>query len=174
MKILDIWIHTVPRRALADTLHKEGRSQKVWLLAECSIETHSWKKKKKVHKQHGRLQPSEGCQAKPIEEVGGALQGVDRGCSQCMKSHRRVEEIGYKSLISGVKPLLNLLLLVLCVLSSPQSTNLNVYPEILERFMLPSAGEIYCMWMLISFWRVTQAHRESAGYCQEEDERQQT
>lgn len=121
----------------------EGHGWKGWLFAECYIERHSWKKKKRVHKQQGRLQPGEGCQAKPIQEVGGALQGVDRGCSQCIKSQPRVQEIGYKSHIPGVKPLLNLLLLVLWVLSSPESTNLNVYQEILERFMLPSAGELY-------------------------------
>lgn len=139
--MLDIWIHTVLRRAVADTHHKEERPQKV--MAE---RAGCWQSALLKHI-HGRKRKrctssSDGCSlVRAVKQ--SRFKKLGELYKECMKSHWRVQEIGYKSLISGVKPLLNLLLLVLCVLSSPESTNPNVYQEILERFMLPSAGEIY-------------------------------
>ncbi len=43
--------------------------------------------RKKVHKQQGWPQAWEYCQAKPIQTLGRASQGVDWSWSQCIKSH---------------------------------------------------------------------------------------
>ncbi len=40
-----------------------------------------------MHKQHGRPQAWEYCQAKPIQTLGSASQGVNWSWSQCIKSH---------------------------------------------------------------------------------------
>ncbi len=73
----------------------------------------------------------------------------------------------------------------LCFLKS--TVNAAIYQEILEHFMLPSADKLYgdadfhfpywpwcyCAW-LASKLAWPEPHRESMGYCQEEDERHQT
>ncbi len=81
-----------------DTLHKEGKSQRV-ITERCgclqsAVSKHikckvDWKEEfgYKVHKQQGWLQAWEYCQAKLIQTLGRASQGVDWSWSQCIKSH---------------------------------------------------------------------------------------
>ncbi len=82
-----------------DTLHKEGKSQKV-VTERCgclqsAVSKHikckvDWKEefgKEKVHKQQGWPQAWEYSQAKLIQTLGRAPQGVDWSWSQCIKSH---------------------------------------------------------------------------------------
>ncbi len=50
-----------------------------------------------MHKQQGWLQAWEYCQAKLIQTLVRASQGVDWSWSQCIKSHRRLQEKGYQA-----------------------------------------------------------------------------
>ncbi len=82
-----------------DALHKEGKSQKV-ITERCGCLQSAVSKllnakltgrknlgRKKVHKQQGWPQAWEYCQAKLIQTLGRASQGVDWSWSQCIKSH---------------------------------------------------------------------------------------
>ncbi len=82
-----------------DTLHKEGKSQKV-ITERCgclqsAVSKHikckvDWKEefgKEKVHKQQGWPQAWEYSQEKLIQTLGRASQEVDWSWSQCIKSH---------------------------------------------------------------------------------------
>ncbi len=82
-----------------DTLHKEGKSQKV-ITERCgclqsAVSKHikckvDWKEEfglEKVHKQQGWQQAWEYCQAKLIQTLVRASQGVNWSWSQCIKSH---------------------------------------------------------------------------------------
>ncbi len=87
------------QKMIIDTLHKEGKSQRV--ITErggCSRSTVSnhikckvdWKEDigyENVHKQQGRPQAWEYCQAKLIQSLGRDSQGVNWSWSQCIKSH---------------------------------------------------------------------------------------
>ncbi len=82
-----------------DTLHKEGKSQRViterCVCLQSAVSKHikckvDWKEefgKEKVHKQQGWLQAWEYSQAKLIQTLVRASQGVDWSWSQCIKSH---------------------------------------------------------------------------------------
>ncbi len=72
----------------------EGHYWKVWLFIECCIKTYqmqSWLEGiswvGKVNKQQGWPQAWEYSQAKLIQTLGRASQGVDWSWSQCIKSH---------------------------------------------------------------------------------------
>ncbi len=82
-----------------DTLHKEGKSQRV-ITERCgclqsAVSKHikckvDWKEEfglEKVHKQQGWLQAWEYCQAKLIQTLVRASQGVNWSWSQWIKSH---------------------------------------------------------------------------------------
>ncbi len=87
------------QKTIIDTLHKEGNSQRgITERGSCSrsaVSKHikckvDWKEeigKENVHKQQGWPQAWEYCQAKPIQTLGRASQGVNWSWSQCIKSH---------------------------------------------------------------------------------------
>ncbi len=87
------------QKTIIDTLHKEGKSQKVITerggCSQSAVSNHikckaDWKEEigqEKVHKQQGWPQAWEYYQAKPIQTVGRASQGVNWSWSQCIKSH---------------------------------------------------------------------------------------
>ncbi len=89
------------QKMIIDTLHKEGMSQRVFTErggGGCSRSAASkhikckvdWKEEiwlENVHKQQGWPQAWEYCQAKPIQTLGRASQGVNWSWSQCIKSH---------------------------------------------------------------------------------------
>ncbi len=82
-----------------DTLHKEDKSQRIiterggCLRSAVSKRINSkvdWKEEigwKNVRKQQGWPQAWEYCQAKPIQTLERASQGLNRSWSQCIKSH---------------------------------------------------------------------------------------
>ncbi len=88
------------QKTIIDTLHKEGKSQRVITersgSSQSAVSKHikckvDWKEeigKEHVHKQQGWPQAWEYCQAKPIQTLGRASQGVNWSWSQCIKSHR--------------------------------------------------------------------------------------
>ncbi len=102
------------QKTIIDTLHKEGKSQRV-ITGRCgcsrsAVSKHIkckvyWKEEiglEKVHKQQGWPQAWENCQAKLIQTLGRASQGVNWSWSQCIKSHHAQTSSG-----KGVtKPLL--------------------------------------------------------------------
>ncbi len=87
------------QKTIIDTLHKESKTQR--LISErggCSrsaVSKHikckvDWKEeigKENVHTQQRWPQAWEYCQAKPIQTLGSASQGVNWSWSQCIKSH---------------------------------------------------------------------------------------
>ncbi len=88
------------QKKIIDTLHKEGKSQKVITerVAVCSqsaVSKHikykvDWKEEiglENMHKQQGWPQTGDYCQAKPVQTLGRASQGVNWSWSQCIKSH---------------------------------------------------------------------------------------
>ncbi len=98
-----------------DTLHKEGKSQRVIITERggCSrsaVSKHikckvDWKEEigyENVHKQQGWPQAWENCQAKPIQTLGRASQGVNWSRSQWIKSHHAQTSSGK----GATKPLL--------------------------------------------------------------------
>ncbi len=91
-----------------DTLHKEGKSQRViterggcsrsavsaFKHIKCKVD---WKEEigeEHVHKQQGWPQAWEYCQAKLIQTLGRASQGVNWSWSQCIKSHHAQSSSG--------------------------------------------------------------------------------
>ncbi len=131
----------------------EGRSQRVITERGCcsrsAVSKHikykvDWKEEigyENVHKQQGWPQAWEYCQAKPIQTLGRASQGVDWSWSQCIKSHHAQTSSG-KALPSHF-------------------WNTNIVRSILPGLR----RKMNLTWT---------PHRESMGYCQEEDERHQT
>ncbi len=99
------------QKTIIDTLHKEGKSQRVITKrGDCSrsaVSKHmkckaDWKEeigKENVHKQQGWPQAWEYCQAKPIQTLGRASQGVNWSWSECIKSHHAQTSSG-KGLLS--------------------------------------------------------------------------
>ncbi len=87
------------QKTIIDTLHKEGKSQRVITerggCSRSAVSKHikckvDWKEEiglENVHKQQGWPQAWEYCQAKPIQTLGRASQGVNWSWSQCIKSH---------------------------------------------------------------------------------------
>ncbi len=87
------------QKTIIDTLHKEGKSQKVITesggCSQSAVSKHIKGKvdkkeeigKEKVHKQQGWAQAWEYCQAKLIQILGRVSQGVNWSWSQCIKSH---------------------------------------------------------------------------------------
>ncbi len=124
-----------------------------------------------MHKQQGWPQAWEYCQAKPIQTLGRASQGVNWSWSQCIKSHHAQTSSGkglpshfwtrdnVRSILPGLRRKITGLLLSgpksvmiwgavtsagvgpLCFIKS--KVNAAVYQEILEHFMLPSADKLY-------------------------------
>ncbi len=87
------------QKTIIDALHKEGKSQRV-ITERCgclqsAVSKHikckvDWEEEfgwEKVHKQQGWPQAWEYSQAKLIQTLGRASQGVDWSWSQCIKSH---------------------------------------------------------------------------------------
>ncbi len=86
-------------QTIIDTLHKEGKSQRViterGVCSRSAVSKHikckvDWKEdivQENVHKQQGWMQAWEYGQAKPIKPLGRASQGVNWSWSQCIKSH---------------------------------------------------------------------------------------
>ncbi len=87
------------QKMIIDTLHKESKSQRVITerggCSRSAVSKHikckvDWKEEiglEKVHKQQGWPHAWEYCQAKPIQTLGRASQGVNWSWSQCIKSH---------------------------------------------------------------------------------------
>ncbi len=87
------------QKTIIDTLHKESKSQRVITerggCSRSAVSKHikykvDWKEEirwEKVQKQQGWAQAWEYCQAKPIQTLGRASQGVNWSWSQCIKSH---------------------------------------------------------------------------------------
>ncbi len=87
------------QKTIIDTLHKEGKSQRVITeRSGCSMSAVSkyikckvdWKEEiglENVHLKQGWSQAWEYCQAKPVQTLGRASQGVKWSWSQCSKSH---------------------------------------------------------------------------------------
>ncbi len=89
----------VVQKTIIDTLHKEGKSQRV-ITERCgcsrsAVSKHikckvDWKEEigsEKVHKQQEWPQAWEYCQAKLIQTLGRSSQWVNWSWSQCIKSH---------------------------------------------------------------------------------------
>ncbi len=86
-------------KTIINTLHREEKSQRVITersgCSRSAVSKHikykvDWKEefgKENVHKQQGWQQAWEYCQAKLIQTLGRASQGLDWSC-QCIKSHR--------------------------------------------------------------------------------------
>ncbi len=78
------------QKTIIDTLHKEGKSQRVITersgCSRSAVSKHI-RCKVYVHKQQGWTQAWEYCQAKQIQTLGRASQGVNWSWSQCIKSH---------------------------------------------------------------------------------------
>ncbi len=86
------------QKTIIDTLHKESKSQRVITerggCSRSAVSKHikckvDWKEeigKENVHKQQVWPQAWEYCQAKPIQTLGRASQGVNWSWSQCIKS----------------------------------------------------------------------------------------
>ncbi len=87
------------QKTIIDTLHKEDKWQKV-ITERCgssqsAVSKHikckvDWKEEigqENVYKQQGWPQTGDYCQAKPIQTLGRASQGVNWSWSQCIKSH---------------------------------------------------------------------------------------
>ncbi len=103
------------QKTIIDTLHKEGKSQRVITerggCSQSAVSKHikckvDWKEeigKEHVHKQQGWPQAWEHCQAKPIQTLGRASQGVNWSWSQCIKSHHAQTSSG-KGLPSRILP----------------------------------------------------------------------
>ena len=90
---------TVVQKTTIDTLHKEGKTQKV-IAKEAGCSQSSVSKQinraAKGRKRCGRKQctsnrdnrtPGEDCETKPIQKCGGDSQRVDCSWSQCFKNH---------------------------------------------------------------------------------------
>ncbi len=88
------------QKTVINTLHKESKSQRVITerggCSRSAVSKHiqfkvDWKEEfgnwEKVHKQQGWPQAWEYCQAKLIQTLGRASQGVNWSWSQCIKSH---------------------------------------------------------------------------------------
>ncbi len=100
-----------------------------------------------MHKHQGWPQAWDYCQAKPIQTLGRASQGMDWSWSQCIKTG---EAQNLSCLESSVKFLKSVMIwgavtsagvALLCFIKS--KVNAAVYQEILEHFMLPSADKLY-------------------------------
>ncbi len=88
------------QKTIIDTLHKEGKSQRVITerggCSRSAVSKHikckvDWKEEiglENVHKQEGWPQAWEYCQGKPIQTLRRASQGVNWSWSQCIKSQR--------------------------------------------------------------------------------------
>ncbi len=87
------------QKTIVDTLHKDDKSQRVITerggCSRSALSKHikcqvDWKEEiglENVHKKQGWPQACEYCQAKPIQTLGRASQGVNWSRSQCIKSH---------------------------------------------------------------------------------------
>ncbi len=111
-----------------------------------------------MHKQQGWPQAWEYCQAKLIQTLGRASQGVDWSWSQCIKSHHTQTSSG-KGLPRR------------CWFHFP--AGLGTCPHCQRYQKLVQWPWCYCAW-LASKLAWPEPHRESMGYCQEEDKRHQT
>ncbi len=112
-----------------------------------------------MHKQQGWSRAWEYCQAKLIQTLGRASQGVNWSWSQCIKSHHAQTSsrkelpspFWNRNIIRSILPGLRRKRTGL-LLSDPKSSfqikvnfafHLEIYQEILEHFMLPSADKLY-------------------------------
>ncbi len=82
---------TVVQKTTIDTLHKEGKTQKVIAkeagCSQSSVSKHI-NRGAKGRKRCGRKpHPGEDCETKPIQKCGGDSQRVDCSWSQCFKNH---------------------------------------------------------------------------------------
>ncbi len=89
---------TVVQKTTIDTLHKEGKTQKVIAkeagFSQSSVSKHI-NREAKGRKRCGRKKctsnrdnhPGEDCETKPIQKCGGDSQRVDCSWSQCFKNH---------------------------------------------------------------------------------------
>ncbi len=129
------------QNTIIDTLHKEGKSQRVITERggcsssavskhiKCKVDCKEEIGKENVHKQLGWPQAWEYCQAKPIQTLGRASQGVNWSWSQCIKSHHAQTSSGkglpshfwnrniFKSILPGLRRKITWLLL-----SGPKSS----------------------------------------------------
>ncbi len=85
----------VVQKTIIDTLHKEGKSQRVITerggCSQSAVSKHikckvDCKEAEKAHIQQGVFH-MQYCQSKPIQTLGRASQGVDWSWNQCIKSH---------------------------------------------------------------------------------------
>ncbi len=109
-----------------------------------------------MHKQQVWPQAWEYCQAKPIQTLGRASQGVNWSWSPCIKSHHTETSPG-KGLPSWFH----------------FPAGLGTCPHCQRYQKLVRWPWCYCAW-LASKLSWPEPHRESMEYCQEEDERHQT
>ncbi len=90
---------TVVQKTTIDTLHKEGKTQKVIAkeagCSQSSVSKHINRAakgrkrcgRKKCTSNRDNLHPGEDCETKPIQKCGGDSQRVDCSWSQCFKNH---------------------------------------------------------------------------------------
>ncbi len=74
------------QKMIIDTLHKEGKTQR-GITERGAVQGVLYQSILNVHKQQRRAQAWEYCQAKPIQTLERASQGVNWSWSQCIKSH---------------------------------------------------------------------------------------
>ncbi len=142
----------------------------------------------KVHKQQGWPQAWEYCQAKLIQTLGRASQGVNWSWSQCIKSHHTQTSSGkpshfwnrnnVRSILPGLKRKRSGLLL-----NGPKSFQLygdadylfqqdfSTCPQCQNHFQVLCWPWYYCAWLARQHaWH--EPHLEYTGYFQEKDEQQ--
>ncbi len=142
----------------------------------------------KVHKQQGWPQAWEYCQAKLIQTLGRASQGVNWSWSQCIKSHHAQTYSGkpshfwnrnnVRSILPGLRRKRTGLLL-----NGPKSFQLygdadylfqqdfSTCPQCQNHFQVLCWPWYYCAWLARQqAW--PEPHLESTGYFQEKDEKQ--
>ncbi len=201
------------QKTIIDTLHKEGKSQRI-ITERCgfsrsAVSKHvrckvDWKEeigKENVHKQQGWPQAWEYCQAKPIQTLGRASQGVNWSWSQCIKSHHAQTSSGkelpnhfwnrniIRSILSGLRRKRTGLLL-----SGPKSSfQMKVHFAFSLEIKVPESGgrvkrqNPCCLKSSVKFpvsddlgchvicWCcLSIVFSEVHSLCQEEDERHQT
>ncbi len=90
---------TVVQKTTIDTLHKEGKTQKVIAkeagCSQSSVSKHINREakgrkrcgRKKCTSNRDKPHPGEDCETKPIQKCGGDSQRVDCSWSQCFKNH---------------------------------------------------------------------------------------
>ncbi len=143
-----------------------------------------------MHKQQGWPQAWEYCQAKLIQTIGRASQGVNWSWSKCIKSHHAQTSSGkglpshfwnrndVRSILPGLRRKRTGLLL-----SGPKSFQLygdadflfqqdfSNCPQCQNHFQVVCWPWYYCAW-LASQHAWPEPHMESMGYFQEKDENQ--